>query len=659
MYRRPSAFLLLLPILSLLALGVRDAPAQVSYGPDLGRLYLSFDPNAEQTCQAVSTTNPDGDYFTVYVMADVDFADIGMAGRNSTDGLSAWEATVVFEDQPDLDVFRTNISYPSAPGSVDLGEQQAIGGDAYHELIVGTGECLDVSQGPVVLAALEFVAAPTGGIIEDVKIRLEPAQVSSFTGAPNGDGPGWVECLPFDEVRFPFADWQGNDLTLNPTTVDLEATSVAPLTTVSENCGPLDVEYSVANLGCNLSGPFEVSLWLSDDDVITTADRPLGTFLHDPGAEPFVGEVRTVTLPGAGLPSDAYLGLIVDAPDAVAETDETNNVASSPLTLEGHQLLSVQDVPDDQGLQVRLNFSASLFDVAGSATPILQYEIFRRIDLPKMAIDRGEPPEGRISALDKTPGFEFVGAVPAHAESEYNAVAPTLKDSVLPSDPQPAGFFVRAATADPATYYDSCVVEGMSTDDLAPPPPGAFSVAYSASGNALSWQASDAPDVVSYRIYRTSEAGGSFSKADLVHETDALQWFDDTADPFAQSYQIGVTDDGGNESQPGEPGSVTGVGPDGSDVPSRFALEGNVPNPFNPSTVIAFDVPRPGHVELVIFDASGRRVRTLRDERMEEGTYSVTWDGRDDGGREVGSGIYIYRLMADGFSRSRKMALVR
>jgi len=83
------------------------------------------------------------------------------------------------------------------------------------------------------------------------------------------------------------------------------------------------------------------------------------------------------------------------------------------------------------------------------------------------------------------------------------------------------------------------------------------------------------------------------------------------------------------------------------------------PNPFNPSTTIRYEVPRSGPVQLTIFDVRGRRVRTLVDEHRGAGKYSLHWDGRDNYGREVASGVYFLHLRSGSKSATQKMVLIR
>jgi hypothetical protein len=95
-------------------------------------------------------------------------------------------------------------------------------------------------------------------------------------------------------------------------------------------------------------------------------------------------------------------------------------------------------------------------------------------------------------------------------------------------------------------------------------------------------------------------------------------------------------------------------------APERFALHPAVPNPFNPSTQLRFDLAAQCTVQLVIFDARGARVRLLAVGARPAGSYPVVWDGRDDLGRSVGSGIYVARLETSAGQRAAcKLALVR
>jgi len=111
--------------------------------------------------------------------------------------------------------------------------------------------------------------------------------------------------------------------------------------------------------------------------------------------------------------------------------------------------------------------------------------------------------------------------------------------------------------------------------------------------------------------------------------------------------------------------SLSGVGDipvgvrEDDEVPVEFALNQNYPNPFNPSTTIYFALPEKGDVTLEVYDLLGSEVRTLATGHHEAGYYRVEWDGTNNSGRFVTSGVYLYRLTAQGFVSTKKMILVK
>jgi len=94
-------------------------------------------------------------------------------------------------------------------------------------------------------------------------------------------------------------------------------------------------------------------------------------------------------------------------------------------------------------------------------------------------------------------------------------------------------------------------------------------------------------------------------------------------------------------------------------IPESFTLTQNFPNPFNPETAIRFGLPEDAHVKLVVIDLLGREIRELVDGNRKAGYHSVIWDGRDNAGNAVPSGIYIYQIAAGAFRDWKKLALVR
>ena len=105
---------------------------------------------------------------------------------------------------------------------------------------------------------------------------------------------------------------------------------------------------------------------------------------------------------------------------------------------------------------------------------------------------------------------------------------------------------------------------------------------------------------------------------------------------------------------------ITSVGEEVTSViPSEFALHQNFPNPFNPETEIRFQLPTASHVVLKIFNNLGQEIRILADGRYEAGFQSISWDGKDNNGQPVASGIYLYQLKTGVFFQIKKMSLIR
>jgi spore coat protein A, manganese oxidase len=94
-------------------------------------------------------------------------------------------------------------------------------------------------------------------------------------------------------------------------------------------------------------------------------------------------------------------------------------------------------------------------------------------------------------------------------------------------------------------------------------------------------------------------------------------------------------------------------------VPATFTLAQNYPNPFNPSTTINFQLPRNEFVELKVYNQLGQEVRSLAKANYEAGSHLLVWDGKNNNGRSVSSGVYIYRIKAGKFTKSMKMNLIR
>jgi hypothetical protein len=116
--------------------------------------------------------------------------------------------------------------------------------------------------------------------------------------------------------------------------------------------------------------------------------------------------------------------------------------------------------------------------------------------------------------------------------------------------------------------------------------------------------------------------------------------------------------DQSNQPVPVIPTAATPVG-EGGDLPVASALHPNYPNPFNPMTTIAFDLATPGQVRIDIFGLDGRRIRTLVEGAFGAGRHVQVWDGRDQAGRSVASGTYLFTMVGPDIKQTRRMLLVK
>jgi flagellar hook assembly protein FlgD len=88
-------------------------------------------------------------------------------------------------------------------------------------------------------------------------------------------------------------------------------------------------------------------------------------------------------------------------------------------------------------------------------------------------------------------------------------------------------------------------------------------------------------------------------------------------------------------------------------------LYANYPNPFNPTTTLKYDLAKSSHVSLVIYNMLGQKIRTLVDAVKPAGYHAAVWDGANDSGAAIASGIYFFEFKADGYAQTNKMILMK
>jgi parallel beta-helix repeat protein len=213
--------------------------------------------------------------------------------------------------------------------------------------------------------------------------------------------------------------------------------------------------------------------------------------------------------------------------------------------------------------------------------------------------------------------------------------------------------------------FDSVIGEGNTTLEITesgPPVPGEFIVGDPATYYHLSTTAIYDDSITVYFVYDDSALPGAEEDLKIIHYDTTLvppDYVDITVEVNTLSdYIWGRT----ATLSPfvfavPNPGSGVGTEPEN---PAAYALHQNIPNPFNPSTVIRYDVPIGGErVTLQVYDVRGQLVATLVDAYETAGQKSVEWNGRNQNGRAVATGIYFCRMTAGDFNQTRKMILLK
>jgi flagellar hook assembly protein FlgD len=96
-----------------------------------------------------------------------------------------------------------------------------------------------------------------------------------------------------------------------------------------------------------------------------------------------------------------------------------------------------------------------------------------------------------------------------------------------------------------------------------------------------------------------------------------------------------------------------------NNIPDQTILFQNYPNPFNSQTVITFQIKTAAKVKLEVYNLLGNKIQTLVDEDIGAGYYSESWDGKDENGLQVSTGIYFYRLRANNYTQTKKLLIIK
>jgi hypothetical protein len=200
-----------------------------------------------------------------------------------------------------------------------------------------------------------------------------------------------------------------------------------------------------------------------------------------------------------------------------------------------------------------------------------------------------------------------------------------------------------------------------ATDHSVPVTLSSFSATGRAGAIEISWTSQTEVNALAYHLLRSEAADGQFEEIARIdargNSETALDYRYLDSDVLAGQtyyYQLADEDYEGNMKYHGMVFASAGTS-----VPGAYSLLPNYPNPFNPSTVIGYEIPQAGQVSLTIYNVLGQEMRILVDKQHEAGTYNIMWDSKDSDGQYLKSGVYFYTLKAGDFTDTRKMVLMR
>jgi hypothetical protein len=298
-------------------------------------------------------------------------------------------------------------------------------------------------------------------------------------------------------------------------------------------------------------------------------------------------------------------------------------------------IISLTDVPNDQGRQMKIHWEPGYMDQAGYFT---QFSIWREVH------------------TDTADLWDFITTVPwIGGEDDYSRVVPTLGDSTVDTT-YLSTFRVTAHTEDVDFYHDSEPLTGYSIDNLHPSVPMGLIAVQSGASVILQWLSAEEEDFSYHNIYRNNLDN---SDPAMVFTTSDSFYVDMDMTGGSWEYWITSVDISGNESDATEPVSVLLANEQEVAIPTVYALEQNYPNPFNPITQIRYALPEETMVTISIYDMMGRKVRTLVSQSKSPGYHTTLWNATNDKGIAVSAGMYIYTIQAGDYHHMKKMVLLK
>jgi hypothetical protein len=401
-----------------------------------------------------------------------------------------------------------------------------------------------------------------------------------------------------------------------------------------------------------------------------SSDKPYGAawlFARKNGAWSQQGSklVGTGTV-GNNVNEGSSLALSADARTAMVGGlgDNSSAGATWVFVFASPTIVSIKDVPNDQGGKVNLHWTPGMFDLV-PGDPIDQYWIWRQVPSSSaqralaqgatlLGADATRIPAGRVfRAIPNGTDvyyWEYVGSQVAHGYPGYSYTTSTTSDSIAGSNPYTL-FMVETEKTSTGEYWSSEPDSGYSVDNIAPASPAPLTGDRSAGVTYLHWGTNSEADLAGYRLYRGNSAGFVPAPGNLVSAQPDTGYAD--AGAANSYYKLSAVDVHGNESgyallSPSGTASVEGSGS------AAFALYGVRPNPATAASLnVAFSLATGAPARLELVDVSGRRVLTR--EAVGAGLHVVDLAV----GHSVPSGLYWIRLTQGARTSGVRVAVIQ
>ncbi len=222
---------------------------------------------------------------------------------------------------------------------------------------------------------------------------------------------------------------------------------------------------------------------------------------------------------------------------------------------------------------------------------------------------------------------------------------------------------VRLVNDTTITYQDTLSILRCDAVKLSQPTKialAAFNVSYEDEHIVVNWETTSETDHAGFNLYRQTvdffnEKRATQLNNSLIKGKSPYHFVDPSAE-FGTTYYYWL-EDVSIRGQKTLHGPISGNL--SSAIPHVYQLEQNYPNPFNPKTTIKFSLPQPGRIEMYVVNVLGQRVRTLIDANIKAGFHQTIWDGKNDFGIDVSSGIYFVAMQCGEVKKLRKVMLLK